>query len=272
MTNKQISPVDHLKRQLSESNYQKQISNYFNGDKEASMRFMTSVVTSVQKTPKLLECDRSSLMTAFMTCAELKLYPSNVSGEAYVLPYKDQAQFQLGYQGIITLLYRAGMEKIYADIVYEKDEFTYESGLNPVLIHKPKVFENRGEPIGVYAVATVKGGEKLFKVLSKNDVMKFKEFSKSKDSSFTPWNPKNDPELHMWRKTAVKQLAKFLPKNDQIFKAIEQDNKDSRINESKDLIETSGLKMGDFLETNEKNQDIELDTSESQEVEPGKNK
>lgn len=265
---KALTVIDAFKVSLQRE-HQKAIENFFRGDHEKVMKFMSAVVYSVKKTPKLLDCDRGTLINAFMTCAEYELYPSSVSGEAYVLPYKDQAQFQLGYQGVLTLLYRAGMQQINADIVHEKDEFDYQSGLNPTLVHRPKVFEDRGEAIGVYAVATLPSGERAFKVLSKADVMKFKEFSKSKGSEFSPWNPKNDPELSMWRKTAIKQLAKFLPKNSTIFEAFEKDNKDSRISEAKILSESSDLKMGALLKENDNdtNQDTETETEPSIQIE-----
>lgn len=63
----------------------------------------------------------------------------------------------------------------------------------------------------------------------KDEVLAFKEFSKSKASEYSPWNPKNDPELNMWRKTAIKQIAKLLPKNEEVFAAIEKDNDESDI-------------------------------------------
>lgn len=262
-----LTPIDQFRVSLQRE-HEKAIKNFFRGDNERVMKFMSSVVYSLKKTPKLVECDKTTLINAFMTCAEYELYPSNVSGEAYVLPYKKgdvlEAQFQLGYQGVITLLYRAGMQSINADIVYEKDEFDYQSGLNPTLIHRPKVFEDRGKPIGVYAVATLPSGERAFKVLGEKDVMKFKEFSKSKNSEYSPWNPKNDPELSMWRKTAIKQLAKFLPKNSQVFEAFEKDNKDSRISEAKALAENSDLKMGNLLKDNHSN-----DNDDNQEVPSG---
>lgn len=249
-----LTPIDQFRVALQRE-HQKSIENFFRGDKEKVMKFMSSIVYSLRKTPKLLECKKDTLITAFMTCAEYELYPSSVSGEAYVLPYKDEAQFQLGYQGVLTLLYRAGMQAIHADIVYENDEFEYQSGLNPDLKHKPNVFGDRGEAIGVYAVATLPSGERAFKVLGKADVMKFKEFSKSKGSEYSPWNPKNDPELSMWRKTAIKQLAKFLPKNSTVYEAFEKDNKDSRISDAKLLAENSDLKMGKLLKDNENDND-----------------
>lgn len=258
-----ITPVDQFSIALQKE-HQKAIENFFRGDKEKVMKFLTSVRYSLKKTPKLIECDKVSLFNAFMTCAEYELYPSSVSGEAYVLPYKNEAQFQLGYQGIITLLYRAGMQNITAEIVYQNDEFDYQAGLNPTLIHRPKVFEPRGEAIGVYAVATLPSGEKQFKVLSKEDIMKFKEFSKSKGSEYSPWNPKNDPELSMWKKTAIKQLNKFLPKNSTIYEAIEKDNRDSRISDAKLLAENSDLKMGNLLKENHNEHNQEVPTGEKE--------
>lgn len=252
-----LAPIDQFRVSLQRE-HQKSIENFFRGDKEKVMKFMSSIVYSLKKTPKLLDCEKSTLINAFMTCAEYELYPSSVSGEAYVLPYGKEAQFQLGYQGVITLLYRAGMQNITAEIVYANDDFDYQAGLNPTLTHRPKVFEDRGKPIGVYAVATLSSGEKQFKVLGEKDVMKFKEFSKSKASEYSPWNPKNDPELSMWRKTAIKQLAKFLPKNSTIYEAFEKDNKDSRISDAKNLAENSDLKMGNLLKENnyDNNQEV----------------
>ena len=226
--------------------YQKQVANYFMGRKDEAMKFMSAVVNSVQKTPELLKCDGASLMQSFMTCAEYQLYPSNASGEAYVLPYAGKAQFQLGYQGVITLLYRNGIDSINTNIVYSNDTFDYEEGLAPKLVHKP-TFKDRGEAIAVYAVANI-NGQKLFKVMGRDDVLKFKGFSKSANSTFSPWNEKNDPELHMWRKTCIKQLAKVLPKNNVIAKALEQDNNEDSNLPSANL-DAAGIATGKALHT-----------------------
>lgn len=230
VTTRPTRPPTELEVFTAELNrdYMKQVANYFMGDQERAMKFMSAAKYSVQKTPKLLECDKASLMTAFMTCAEYGLYPSNASGEAFVLPYAGKAQFQLGYQGVITLLYGAGVQSIHTSIIHEKDHFEYEEGLEPKLVHKPDVMSaDRGEAIGAYAVAVV-NGQKMFKVMNKNEIMRFKEFSKAKGSDFSPWNS-NDPERWMWKKTVIRQLAKTLPKNERLMKAFEEDNEDSNI-------------------------------------------
>lgn len=239
------TPLEVFKLELH-TNYLKQVQNYLNGNEQAANKFMSAVVYSVQKVPGLLECDKTSLAQAFMSAAEFGLYPGSVSGEAYVLPYKGKAQFQIGYQGLITLLWRAGIS-VNSQIVREKDEFAYEEGQNPRLEHRPDPFSTeRGEAIGVYAVATLPGtSAKLAKVMGKDEVMKFKEFSQAKGSSFSPWNSANDPELWMWKKTCIKQLAKTLPKTEVLQRAIAIDNEDSTVGQS--MLDAAGPGVGAAL-------------------------
>lgn len=195
---------------------------------------MSSVIYSIQKTPKLLECDRTSLMNAFMTCAEFWMFPSAASGECYVLPYGKQAQFQLWYQWVVTLLYRAWIQSIRTEIVRKNDTFKYVNGEIYHEIDFTKSNKDRGEPFACYAIAKVNWQE-LVKVMNAEDILKFKSFSKSASSEYSPWNEKNDPELHMWRKTLIKQISKNLPKNEMFAKAIEEDNQDSTISDQKIL-------------------------------------
>jgi recombination protein RecT len=210
--------------------YMKQIENFF-GDPKLALEFLSNVVASVQRVPKLMECTPDSLLNSFVTMASLKLMPSGVSGEAFVLPYENkkrgvvEAQFQLGYQGLVTLLYRAGVRSIVAEIVRKNDPFKYENG---VVHHNPDPFsDNRGEAIGAYVIVELQAGGKITKVMSKKEILAIGEkFSMSFRSDFSPWKS-NDPELWMWKKTALKQAAKLVPKNETIYRAIAEDNRDA---------------------------------------------
>lgn len=214
------------------STYKKQIDNYFSDEKK-SLEFLSNVVASCQRLPKLLECQPVTLINSFMVMASLKLMPSGVSGEAYVLPYNNkgvlQAQFQLGYQGLVTLFYRAGVRAIVAEIVYEKDAFSYHNG---VLSHDADPFsDDRGPAKGAYVVVELQAGGKVTKVMSKKEILGIaQKFSKS-FSTFGPWSEGQDPQLWMWKKTVLKQAAKLVPKNETIYKAIDEDNKDSIISD-----------------------------------------
>ncbi len=78
---------EDLKKTLA-NEYYKQINNFF-GDNDRSMRFLSGVMAAVQRNSKLLECTKISVVNSFMTMAQLGLMPSDVSGEAFVIPYSN---------------------------------------------------------------------------------------------------------------------------------------------------------------------------------------
>lgn len=207
--------------------YMKQIQNFF-GDEERAREFLSNVVAAVQRNPKLLECSPETLLNSFVTMASLKLMPSGVSGEAFVIPYKNsgvmEAQFQLGYQGLVTLFYRAGVKSIVAEIVRANDTFDYVNG---EVHHRPDVFaDDRGEAIGAYVIVELQTGSKVAKVMSKKEILAIgKKFSKTFGKDFSIWDEANDPELWTWKKTVLKQVSKLVPKNETIYKALAEDNK-----------------------------------------------
>lgn len=198
------------------------------GDERKVVRFVSSMKMCFATNPKLSKCSSDSLRNVFLNCAEWGLYPSHVTGECYVIPYKDEATFQLGYQGMIALAYRAGVKYIDAQVVYENDVFDYEYGANKTLKHVPDKFsDDRGDPKGAYAIATLESGITTFEILGKADIFKHRAKSQSWKSSqkYSPWNPDNDPQLIMWKKTALKQLFKMLPKTPEIRGAVNADIK-----------------------------------------------
>lgn len=234
----QALTVDTLKMELA-GQQQKALNNFFKGDEKKTLKFLSAVAYCASTTPKLLECTQDSIISSFMKCAEYNLFPSTVSGEVYILPYersiKDwaswrkvtEAQFQLWYKGIVALLARSGI-KIYTDIVKENDVCEITSGMDQNIIHQYPL-TSRGKAIGVYAIAVDPEGTKTMKYMSSLEVLEFKKFSKSKDSTFSPWNQSNDPELNMWRKTVIKQIAKNLPLTEEVYQAIAVDNEESSI-------------------------------------------
>lgn len=245
------------------NNYLTQIKNFF-GNEAQAMKFLSSVMADVQKTPKLLECEQFSLINSYMTMAQLGLMPSGISGEAYVLPYAGKAQFQLGYQGLITLFYRAGGTGIRAELIRKNDKFEYTNGKINHTIDIFKTNKERGEVVGAYAIANV-NGEEIVKAMNVKDILDFgKNFSKSFNSEHSPWKIENDPEGWMYKKTVLKQLAKMLPKNETINKAFEADNQDSRIADIKAKVDNNNLSMGNFLTNNKKDDKNKKDNQEAQ--------
>lgn len=262
-------------------NYFNQIKNFFSDEKQA-MKFLSSVMADVQKNKALMGCEMLSVINSYMTMAQLGLMPSGVSGEAYVLPYKKNtknpdgktwtttmlAQFQLGYQGLITLFYRAGGSSVRAEIVRKNDEFSYVNGQIKHSIDIFKSNKERGEAIGAYAIALVNGVE-IAKAMNSVDILAMgKAFSKSFDSKHTPWNEESDPELWMWKKTVLKQLGKMLPKNETINRAIAEDNKDSIISDRLEAAkkDVPALSMGAIMKDTNANKENTGKTTEGEDV------
>jgi hypothetical protein len=87
-------------------------------------------------------------MTRAAHAAALGLDCSGNLGSGYLVPFYNnkiramEATFIPGYRGLLDLARRSGeIEDIFAECVYESDEFDYELGATPRLRHVPKDFE-----------------------------------------------------------------------------------------------------------------------------------
>ena len=188
-------------------------------------RFTRMVLSAISTNPKLGSCTPSSFLGAMMSAAQLGLEPNTPLGQAYILPYPNkgtlEAQFQLGYKGLIDLAYRSGeVELIQAHIVYENDKFDCEYGLEAKLSHIPAESE-RGEAVKVYAMFKTKSGGYGFEVMSMDDVKKHaQKYSKSFGSSYSPWATSFE---EMAKKTVLKKCLKYAPLKSDFVKGIVQD-------------------------------------------------
>ncbi len=237
------TPLATIAGQL-QGQYKQQVINYFNGDKKAAMRFMTAAVDYVRRVPKLLECSPMSVLNALMTIASFGFIPSSVAGEAYIIPYAGEAQFQPGYKGYVTLFYRAGVKKIDGDIIRDKDKYSMVDGELTHEIDMNKSMAERGKPVGAYIRAMLPSGETVVKYMNQVDIMAHaKKFSKSFSSKESPWSGEKDPELWMWKKTVLLQASKFLPKNDELVRAMQEDFKDSTVNVAS-MLDAGGPAVG----------------------------
>ena len=188
-------------------------------------RFTRMVLSAISVTPKLASCTPASFLGAMMSAAQLGLEPNTPLGQAYIIPYKnkgvDEAQFQIGYKGLIDLAWRSGeVADIQAHIVYANDKFEYEYGLDPKLKHTPAPGE-KGDAIAVYAIFRTKNGGYGFEVMSMDDVRAHAErYSKAYSYSSSPWKSNFE---EMAKKTVLKRVLKYAPLKSEFVKAVVQD-------------------------------------------------
>ena len=70
--------------------------------------FISSILSIVRSNSKLRVCSPNSILSAAGIAAALRL-PINPSlGFSYIVPYKNQAQFQIGWKGLVQLAMRSG--------------------------------------------------------------------------------------------------------------------------------------------------------------------
>jgi phage RecT family recombinase len=118
-----------------------------------------------------------------------------------------QCQLIPGYMGLIKLAKQTGqVVDIYAMAVREKDKFTCTFGLNRDLVHEPKASKGgfpasqaeRGEIIGVYAVAVFKDGTRTFVVMGKDEIDRIRDGSQGYKTA-KKYGKKDTPVDHALR-------------------------------------------------------------------------
>jgi len=184
-------------------------------------RLLRVAMTSIQQTPKLLECTPVSLLRCVMTCAQLGLEPDQFLGQAYLVPFwnskKSQMEAQLipGYRGYISLARRSGeVQSVSSQVAYTNDHFLLEYGINEKLEHRP-VEGDRGKPRGAYVIFKYKDGGYSFDYMSAGDIEKIRARSKAGDSG--PWVTDWD---EMAKKTVIKRHSKLAPLSVEFQKAV----------------------------------------------------
>lgn len=159
------------------------------------------------------QSDFGSFVTAVERAAVLGLRPG--SEEYYLVPRKVKGRAQVmgivGWQGLVDLMYRSGaVSSVVAEVVRTADGFDYQPGRDPSPQHRIDWdAADRGDLRLVYAYAVMRDGStsKVI-ILNRADIDRIKQ---SSDGSSSPYSPWVKHEAAMWLKSAVRQLAKWVP-------------------------------------------------------------
>jgi recombination protein RecT len=213
-------------------------------------RVMRIALTALKSTRGLADCTSQSFLGSLLQASVLGLEINTPLGHAYLIPFHERksnttlAQLVIGYQGMLDLARRSGMVKsIYARAVYAGDNFDFEYGLEPRLLHKPGEWtDGKRELTHVYAVARLTDGEPTFTVLTVREVEWYRERSKARDVG--PWVTDYDA---MAMKTAVRRLYTWLPKSAEQAQAVALDDANERETEQREQFSPEVLAVLDTL-------------------------
>ncbi len=192
-------------------------------------RMVRVALLAANRDPKLLECTPESILGAMMQSAQFGLEVGGVAGHAYLVPYwntkkgRREAQFIVGYRGLLALVWRAAQIDIDADVVHRHDYYECEKGLHPRLAFR-RGAGDRGEPIGAWALARLPDGRARF------DEMTTEEINAVRDKTRRPGEPVTGPWLDYWgemaKKTVVRRLVKYLPiQSDEVARALDAEDR-----------------------------------------------
>lgn len=224
-------------------------------------RMVATVLTYLQLNPAVLDCTPASIIKGCIDAAAMGLEPNGLLGMGYLLPFskrhknKDgqwetilEAHFIAGYQGLIDLAYRGGkVRTIMTAVVYARDRFRYMVGMERVeLEHEPwgwtedalvetkgpdgKILKpSPGPMLGAYARVELVGGGVVVEPMTARAIAEVRETSnavitaraKAAERNRVPEGPWFDHPEAMWRKTALRQLFKWLPRSAAVDLALE---------------------------------------------------
>jgi len=190
-------------------------------------RFLRIANTALTRTPKLQQSTKESFFNCLVDLSSLGLEPDGRN--AHLIPFdkKDRRGKVLStictlivdYKGIVSCVRRSGeVSDITADIVCENDDFEYDRGR--VTRHKVDFRQPRGNMFAAYSYVLFKDGAESYDVMSKEDIDKIRNRSKTKGSG--PWVTDYN---EMSKKTVFRRHSKWLPFSAEIKQVIEADDR-----------------------------------------------
>jgi recombination protein RecT len=101
---KELTKYEQTRELMQSEKMMRQLSGIL-GNQQARA-FASSVILEVSKSKRLKECEPSSIIRSAMRAAQLKLSCDPDTGQAYLVPFKDQCTLIVGYKGMEQLALR----------------------------------------------------------------------------------------------------------------------------------------------------------------------
>lgn len=167
------------------------------------------------KDEKLEECPPAAFVRCVLEAAEAGFA---IDGKmCYVLRYKQTWQMQLDYKGIIAAARRTGrIVDVWADVVCAGDDFVHRREDDRTEFHHDYALgEDRGEPIGAYAVVKLPGGHWRCEVMDIKELNRIQARAPAKNG---PWSTDVN---EMRKKTVIRRCLKLYCDDPGLAKALE---------------------------------------------------
>lgn len=169
---------------------------------------------------KVLACSPASIAKGLLQVAQTGL---TLGVSCDLLPYGASCQFSPRYNGIVELALASGARSVNADVVREGEYFAAQKGTEPFLKHRKydldtsrPLASEKSPIVAAYAIAELKPGSFVFETMTREQIdatrLKFSKSWAKGSLDDIPWYAK---------KTLVRRLAPYLPKNARFAAALQ---------------------------------------------------
>lgn len=236
---KAMTPADEIRNRLMSEDVKKELVMALPPQMPVE-RFQRVAITAINNNPDIALCERASIYNAFMRAAQDGLLPDG--REAAIVKFNSKngppkAQYMPMVFGILKKVRNSGeLKSMVSECIHKNDTFARwidERGEH--MRHEPLTFGDRGEIIGVYALAMTKDEGIYIEVMTKAQVEEVRAVSRAAHDG--PWVKWWD---QMAKKTAIRRLSKRLPMSSDLDDLIRQDDELYDLNQPKGEGETKG--------------------------------
>ncbi|SNT20247.1 recombinase RecT [Sphingopyxis indica] len=209
-------------------------------------KFQRTIITAAQANPDLLRADRQSLLLACMKAAQDGLLPDGREAALVIFNNREKdgqgkwvtvkrATYMPMVYGLRKKILQSGeIRDITAKVVYraeyERGTFLYEEGTERMLRHKPDLLLSDEDMtddniVAAYSIATFKDGSMSYEVMSRAEINKVRQASKTGAVGMTNYKGEPIPPKGPWvdwfgemaKKTVMRRHAKTLPMSGDII-------------------------------------------------------
>ena len=199
-------------------------------------RFKRVALTAIGQDPQLMACHPMELFAELSKCAQDGLLPDK--RDAAMILYKGRPKYVPMVGGILRRLRNSReLKDLSVQVIHRNDEFQYwvdENG--PHVLFKPKIFEERGEKMGVFCVATMTNGGTFVEIMTRAELQKIKNLSKAKSGPWFDW------EDEMEKKSVIRRISKYLPLSAELQATLAREDEELNESEPENTIEIKSVK------------------------------
>lgn len=190
---------------------------------EGAKQFASNVIQITKENTLLSKSKPESIIMSALIAASLDLSINKSLGQAYIVPFKGDAQCQIGYKGFIQLALRSGQFSKLIDFKVPYGSLIHWEPTTEDLKIDPKIEDSDRDADGYAVHFELTNGFKKTVFWSLGKVIRHAEkYSQSyRSGASSPWKSNFD---EMALKTVIKSaLSKYAPMTPQLEKAIAQD-------------------------------------------------